>query len=114
MKIIKIFTQEDNKSYFVEMDSGPTTKEKLGNYSQKYPVAGMIFRDFDKGQEFAWHNAPDLRYIFYLEGEVEVEASGGEKRIFKPGDILFVTDLTGEGHISRTLTKGRSIIVTLK
>ena len=113
MKIIKLYTHEDNKSYFAEIDSGPTTKEKLGAYSKKYPVAGMMFRDFEQGQEFDWHTAPQSQYIIYLEGEVEVETSGGEKRIFKAGDILFATDLLGKGHISRTLTKGRSIIVTL-
>lgn len=54
---------------------------------------------------------PTYNNIIYLEGEVEVEASGGEKRIFKVGDVLFATDLSGEGHVTRTLSKGRSIIV---
>ena len=71
----------------------------------------MMFRDFEKGSSFDWHTAPQPQYIIYLEGEVEVEASGGEKRTFSPGDVLFATDLTGKGHITRTLTKGRSAIV---
>ncbi len=29
----------------------------------------------------------------YLEGEVEVQASGGETKIFKPGDILLAKDM---------------------
>jgi len=112
MKYIMLFTGEDNKSYFHEIDIELDKKHPLGNYSNKLPVKGMTFRDFEQGATFDWHTAPQPQYIIYLEGKVEVEASGGEKRIFEPGDILFATDLTGEGHITRMHTKGRSIIIT--
>lgn len=112
MKYIKLFTGTDNKSHFIEIDAGIESQQPLGSYSKKFPVKGMMFRDFEKGAHFDWHTAPQPQYIIYLEGEVEVETSGGEKRTFKPGDVLFAADLTGEGHITRTLTKGRSIIVT--
>jgi len=112
VKFIKLYTGKDNKSYFVEVDAGIETKQPLGDYSKKYPVTGMMFRHFEKGASFDWHNAPQPQYIIYLEGEVEVETSGGEKRVFKSGDVLFATDLAGKGHITRTLTKGRSVIVT--
>ncbi len=114
MKIIKLYTGEDNKSYFTEIDSGPATKQHLGLYSEKIKAANIIFRDFEKNMIFDLHNAPQPQYIVYLEGEIEVEASGGETRIFKPGDILFATDLTGKGHITRTLTDGRSIVITTR
>lgn len=114
MKYIEIYTSEDNKSYFREIDAGVESQQPLGSYSKKYPVAGMMFRDFEAGNVFDWHPAPQTQYIVYLEGEVEVEASGGEKRIFRPGEVLLANDLTGKGHVSRTLTKGRSVIVTSK
>lgn len=112
MKYIKLFTGKDNKSHFEEVDAGIETLQPIGSYSKKMPVKGMMFRDFEKGACYGWHNAPQTQYIIYLEGEVEIEASGGETRIFKPGDVLFATDMTGEGHITRTLTKGRSVVVT--
>jgi hypothetical protein len=112
MKFITLFTGEDKKSHFKEVDAGFEKKHPLGNYSKKYRVKGMMFRDFKKGASFDWHTAPQPQYIIYLEGEVEVEASDGEKRTFRQGDVLFATDLTGKGHITRTLTKGRSVIVT--
>jgi uncharacterized cupin superfamily protein len=114
MKIIKLYTGNDNKSYFCEIDSESTIKHELGLYSKKHAVEGLTFRDFEPGANFDWHNAPQPQYIVYLEGEVEVESSSGEKRIFKPGDILFATDLEGQGHITRTLTKGQSLIITAK
>lgn len=112
MKFTKLYTGEDNKSYFEEIDAGIETKRLLGNYSKKYLVNGLMFRDFEKNALFDWHTAPQPQYIIYLEGEVEVEASGGETRIFSVGDILFATDIAGKGHITRTLTNGKSIIVT--
>lgn len=114
MKIIKIYTGSDNKSHFEEMDMGFATTEKLGNYSKKYPAKGIMFRDFKKGAVFDWHPAPQEQYIIYLEGEVEVEASDGEKRVFKPGDVLLAADTSGKGHITKTLSDGRSIIITTK
>ena len=111
-KYTTLFSGVDDKSYFKEETPICEAEQPLGSYSTKIPTKGMMFRMFKAGLTYDWHNAPQPQYIVYLEGEVEVEASGGEKRIFKPGDILFATDLTGKGHISKTLTDGRSIIIT--
>jgi hypothetical protein len=111
MIITKLFTK-DGKSYFQDFDCGHESQQALGWYSKIYKASGIIFRDFEAGCVFEKHNAPQPQYIIYLEGEVEVIASGGEARVFKPGKILFATDTTGEGHTSKTLTKGKSVIVT--
>lgn len=112
MKITKLYSGADGKSHFMKMDCGHATKHPLGLYSKNYPATGLMFRDFEAGLRFDWHNAPQPQYIVYLEGEVVVEASSGEKITFKSGDVLFATDLTGKGHITRTLTKGKSLIIT--
>lgn len=112
MKIVKLATGKDNKSHFEELDCGHESQRPLGSYSKKYPVTGLMFREFKAGAKFDWHTAPQTQYIIYLEGEVEVEASDGEKRVFKAGDILLASDLTGKGHITKTLSNGRSVIVT--
>ena len=111
-KYVILFTGKDNKSYFKEETPIYEIEQPLGIYSKKTPTEGMMFRIFKAGAKYDWHNAPQPQFIVYLEGEFEIEASGGEKRIFKPGDVLFATDLTGKGHISKTLTDGRSIIIT--
>ncbi len=113
LKFIKLYTGEDNKSHFAEMDSGPATLHELGYHSKTFPATGLIFRDFEIGTVFSWHNAPQPQYIVYLEGEIEIE-TGRERRIFVPGEVLFATDLTGEGHITRTLRKGRALIITTR
>ena len=114
MIITKLFTGHDGKSYFEDTDCGHESIHPLGAYSKKYPATGITFRDFEAGLVFDQHTAPQPQYIIYLEGEVEVIASGGEKKVFKAGDVLFATDTEGEGHITRTLTKGKSGIITTK
>lgn len=112
MIITKMYTGKDGKSYLEDFDCGHETIQPLGNYSKKYPASGIMFRNFEAGLTFEMHTAPQPQYIVYLEGEVEVTTSGGQNKIFKSGDILFAADTTGEGHISKTLSKGRSIIIT--
>ncbi len=48
MKFTKLYTGEDNKSHFMEVDAGVETKQPLGNYSPNYPTTGMMFRDFEE------------------------------------------------------------------
>jgi uncharacterized integral membrane protein (TIGR00697 family) len=112
-KISELFTGQDNKSYFKEVIIKPSIKHPLGLYSEKIKVSGLVFREFQPNMTFDWHNAPQEQYIIYLEGEVSVEASGGETKVFKAGDILFARDLNGKGHITKTLSHGRSVVVML-
>lgn len=114
MKITKLYTGKDDKSYFSEIDCECTIRQELGFYSKKNPATGLIFRDFIEGAVFERHNAPQPQYIIYLEGRVEIESSSGEKRIFGPGDVLFATDTDGEGHTTKILSKGRAVIITTR
>lgn len=112
MKITRLYTSKDNKSHFEDIHHENDIIKELGAYSKKMPASGIMFRETHPGKVFEMHNAPQPQYIIYLEGEIEVTASGGEMRIFKPGDVLFANDTTGEGHISKTIKAGKSIIVT--
>lgn len=113
MKVTKLYSGEDGKSYFADIEIEHATQRRLGAYSKAYSVKDLYFRDSVAGGEAPWHDDPQPQYIVYLEGKVEIEASGGEKRLFLPGDILLVTDMTGKGHITRVLTPSRALIITL-
>ena len=113
MKITKLYTKDDNKSYFEDIIVNTCIKHKLGFYSDAELVTDLKFRESNPGEYFDWHTAPQAQYIIYLDGKVEVEASGGETRIFTKGDILLACDLTGTGHITRVLSKSKAVIVTL-
>ena len=36
-----------------------------------------------------------------IEGEMEIEVSGGQKRMFRPGQIILADDTNGHGHKSK-------------
>jgi hypothetical protein len=50
-----------------------------------------------------------------LDGEIEIETSLGDKRIFKTGEVLLVEDTTGKGHKTKNLqpVKRKSIFILL-
>jgi hypothetical protein len=41
--------------------------------------------------------------VVNLTGSVEIEVGDGSRRMFGPGSILLAEDMTGEGHISRSV-----------
>ncbi len=48
-----------------------------------------------------------------LSGQMETGIGDGSKRIFNPGDILQVEDLTGQGHTTRSVGERISASVAL-
>ena len=57
---------------------------------------------------------PPKTVHYHFKGEVEIEVSTGEKRIFRGGDVPLVEDTEGQGHKSRAISgKRESIFVTL-
>ena len=113
MKIIELFSQE-GLSYFRQRSIDWDTEKPLGLYSFPYPVQSLYFRKFNAGRFYDWHPAPKPQFILYLAGQVAVVASGGEKHIFRAGEILLANDLSGKGHTSKTLTEGLAVIAPLK
>lgn len=107
-----LFTGNDKKSYFEDITVETPHENPLGKLSDPMYVHKLIFRE-SIPQTYDWHPAPHKQFIVYLSGEAEVEASGGETRIFKPGDILLATDTSGHGHRSTILIPGHALIITL-
>ena len=48
-----------------------------------------------------------------LSGQMEIGIGDGSKRMFNPGDILQVEDLTGQGHTTRSVGERISASVAL-
>ncbi|WP_299492646.1 cupin domain-containing protein [uncultured Shewanella sp.] len=112
MEYIELASKNGISSFITRQSKGEI-KQALGIYSLPYPVSRLQFRDFESGQYFDWHPAPQAQFIFYLEGQVDITASDGTKKTFKAGDILFANDTQGKGHITHTLSKGRAVIVVV-
>ncbi len=102
MQVVRIYTGEDGKSHFEDLnlswekvrDSQRTAVEKASSFEFRRVLPGH-FNDF--------HPAPKRQYVVNLEGQAEVGVGDGSKRIFSPGDVLLVEDLTGQGHTTRVV-----------
>ena len=114
LKYTRLHTGDDNQSHFEDCEI-PVAENPVGRLSEKTTATGILFRENDPSYDLDWHPAPARQFVIMLEGLVEIEVGSGEKRIFKPGDILLAEDTTGQGHRSR-IPDGksrRSIFVTL-
>ena len=98
MKIIRVFTGDDGESHFEDVSPEEMTKivNRVGE--------GDITLGLRPSPSFSdYHNAPRRQYVVNLSGTAEFEAAAGTKVQMEPGDILIAEDLTGHGHIARSL-----------
>jgi quercetin dioxygenase-like cupin family protein len=113
MKVTRIYTGKDGESHFDEVEI-PLSKAIHGlSASEAQKTSGITF--IKTQGTFDFHNAPHRQFVIFLDGGVEIETGGGEKKTFNAGDILLAEDTTGRGHIIRALDdkRHRSIFITL-
>jgi hypothetical protein len=56
----------------------------------------------------SWHPTPRRQYAVTLAGEWEVTTTDGETRLFPPGSVILLDDMTGRGHNTRVTSAGPS------
>lgn len=124
MGYVRCYADDGGESHFEDVDvaftagtlrSGVPTVE----LSAKWAVAEMFFvrvalDDQPALADIGFHTAPDRRFVIYLAGEAEQQASDGELRRFGPGDIVLFEDTTGRGHRSYNLTSQTLLMLTLR
>jgi hypothetical protein len=65
------------------------------------PSAVIYLRSSDFDSEP--HPAPRRQWVMMLRGAIEVEVSDGSRQLFRPGDLLLVEDVSGQGHTTHTV-----------
>ena len=96
---VRIYTGDDGQSHLQAMD--PLT-EPTHRIATK-PGEDLVFRTFEAGRAVEWHNPGRRQYLFMLAGQMEVSVQNGTTMIFSPGDVLLAEDMTGQGHLTRTV-----------
>jgi len=114
MKIARIYTGDDNKSHFdeIEIEIAPNLS---GLVSELIPATGVIFRETGGDYDYDFHNAPRRQYVVNLDGAVEITVGSGEKRVLEAGEVFLAEDVDGQGHISRAVNGKirHSLFITL-
>ena len=101
MKVTRIYTGADAEAHFEDLELAFESAAP-GAYSARFPVGELFFRSFPPRHEVDYHVAPRRQWVLVVSGVMEVECKGGKRR-FSPGDVLFLDDLTGRGHITRNI-----------
>jgi hypothetical protein len=74
--------------------------------------SGVQLRRTPPGREIDYHPASRRQYVITLSGHAELVLSGGQTIQVGPGSIELAEDITGKGHITRTVgTEDRVVIL---
>jgi hypothetical protein len=108
-RVIRIYADADGNSQIQELPIA--TKAGKTRRADAAPVTAMTYAEYPSSSVEDWHRAPGRQFSISLSGEIEVEVSGGKKHAIHAGDIVFLEDLQGKGHITRILTPVTNIFI---
>jgi len=109
MSAIRLYTGADGMTHAETIDLRLTPSSLLDGTerSDRIKVTALQIVRWPPGHVNDWHNASETpgghQYVLTLSGRGEVEIAGGQRLPLEPGRILLGEDLTGKGHITRTL-----------
>ncbi|HTR34300.1 MAG TPA: hypothetical protein VMH80_00260 [Bryobacteraceae bacterium] len=109
-KVIRIYADAEGNSHVEEVPI--TTKTgRVFHAAAPVPATGMTYAEYGSSSTEDWHRAPGRQFSVSLSGEIEVEVSGGAKHAIHAGDIVFLEDLQGKGHITRILSPVTNLFI---
>ena len=102
----RIYTGPDGETHFSDHEMSFELRDFAPpappiSVTESLPAEGMAVISSPPGWEGGWHPTPRRQVIVVIAGDLETEVSDGEVRVFRPGDIILVEDVSGKGHVSR-------------
>jgi hypothetical protein len=100
--INRLYTGPDGQTHIeeIEADFAPAGGNDVYRLMAN---SGAELHRAPPGRVADWHTAPRRQYVITLSGHGEIELMGGKKLEVGPGSIELAEDLTGKGHITRTV-----------
>lgn len=113
---MRLYADPDGESHFEDVavtltlvDVAPPAPPL--SLSDFLPAAQVGFLSGPPDWRGDWHPALRRQFLIYLTGGTGVQASDGEVRHFRAGDVVLVEDTTGRGH--RSWAEGQQEVVLL-
>jgi quercetin dioxygenase-like cupin family protein len=110
MRFPRIYTDEQGETHIGVRDMpqheapvGPPPNP-VGQMTDREAVSSFVTFSAPAGTEVPSHNAPQPYICIVLSGEGEVEASDGTTARLGPGGLIYCDDVSGKGHITRSIT----------
>ena len=98
-----LFCDAQGESHWRDLTIDWAQEGPEGKTSARQAATGIIFRQTQAEHDRPWHPAPRRQYIISLDAGVELTASDGESRGIGAGEIILVEDVTGKGHLSKSV-----------
>ncbi len=103
MHIHNLYVDADGETHFRDIEVAWAHDGPGGKMSERLPATGVIFRETAADYNLDWHPAPRRQYIVNLDAGVQITVSDGETRTIGAGEVLLVEDVSGRGHLSRSV-----------
>lgn len=102
----RLYTGSDGQTHIdnVPFELKPTADGT--ETSDEIQITHMRIVRWPPGHVNDWHTASNVdgrQYVITLSGRAENEVVGGSKTLLEPGSIVLGEDMTGKGHITRTV-----------
>ena len=103
MCIHNLYCDANGESHWRDVEVQWVEERNSSKLSARLPANGIIFRETSGDYDLSWHPAPRRQYIINLDGGVQITASDGEARVINAGEVVLVEDITGKGHLSKSV-----------
>jgi hypothetical protein len=103
MRIHNLYCDANGESHWRDVEVQWIAEQNFSKLSARLPATGIIFRETSGDYDLSWHPAPRRQYIINLDGGVQITASDGEARVIGAGEVVLVEDITGKGHLSKSV-----------
>ncbi len=105
MEIIHVYAGADGVSH--------VKRVTVTGLPKPLPVTEVRASFVAKGTE-DWHVAPSKLFTINTAGDIQGEMGDGTKIPIGKGDLVYLEDLTGKGHITRLLTDVSNLFLMVK
>ena len=105
MEVIHVFADEDGVSH--------VNRVKVTGSPKPLPAHSVVTTSIAQGTE-DWHVAPAKTFTINVVGDIEGEVGDGTRVKIGKGDLVYLEDLTGKGHVTRLLTPVANLFIRMK
>ena len=98
MQIVRVYAGDDGESHFEDL-----TVEQFTEIVNRVGPGDITLNARPSPSFSDYHTAPRRQYVMNLAGIAEFETADGTVRRLNPGDVLIAEDVTGHGHIARSI-----------
>lgn len=108
MGTYRMYTDRDGRARWMTVDLSHEPEWTGG-----MDTTSVRFSTREVGPMQDWHPAPQRQFVMIISGQLEIGFEDGSTRVFGPGDIRLVEDITGKGHTTRAIGSEPCVTATI-